>query len=84
MLTESEIDVKKYESNGSLVIIDSVRAYQMVTLYGVLRLIQLLAERAQKDAKAGVFNLADMVPSSCLIGKKIWLVTNYLYQRQQI
>ena len=46
MLTESEIDVKKYESNGSLVIIDSVRAYQMVTLYGVLRLIQLLAERA--------------------------------------
>lgn len=60
MLTEYEIDVKKYESNGSLVIIDSVRAYQMVTFYGVLRLIQLLAERAQKDAKAGVFSLADM------------------------
>lgn len=59
-LTEYEIDVKKYESNGSLVIIDSVRAYQMVTFYGVLRLIQLLAERAQKDAKAGVFSLADM------------------------
>ena len=32
----------------------------MVTFYGVLRLIQLLAERAQKDAKAGVFSLADM------------------------
>lgn len=30
MLTEYEIDVKKYESNGSLVIIDSVHAYQMV------------------------------------------------------
>jgi hypothetical protein len=76
--------VKKYESNSSLVIIDSVRAYQMVTFYGVLRLIQLLAERAQKDARAGVFSLADRVPSSCLIGKKSWLVMNYLYQRQQI
>lgn len=32
----------------------------MVTFYGVLRLIQLLAEKAQKDAKAGVFSLADM------------------------
>ena len=60
MLTESEIDVKKYESNGSLVIIDSVRAYQMVSYYGVLGLIQLLAERAHKDPKAGVFSLADM------------------------
>lgn len=60
MLTEYEIDVKKYESNGSLVIIDSVRAYQMVTFYGVLRFIQLLAERAQKDAKGGVFSLADL------------------------
>jgi hypothetical protein len=60
MLTEYKIDVKKYESNGSLVIVDSVRACQMVTFYGVLRLIQLLAERGQKDAKAGVFSLADM------------------------
>ena len=32
----------------------------MVTFNGVLRFIQLLAERAQKDAKAGVFSLADM------------------------
>jgi hypothetical protein len=32
----------------------------MVTFYGVLRLIQLLAERAHKDAKEGVFSLADM------------------------
>ena len=48
------------ESNGSLVIIDSFSAYQIVTFYGVLRLKQFLAERAQKDSKAGVFSLADM------------------------
>ena len=60
MFTEYEIERKKYESNGSLVKIDSVSAYQMVTFYGVLRLIQLSAERAQKDAKARVFSLADI------------------------
>ena len=60
MFTEYEIERKKYESNGSLVIIDSVSAYQMATFYGVLRLIHLSAERAQKDAKARIFSLADM------------------------
>jgi hypothetical protein len=60
MLGEYEVDVKKYESHGSLVIIDSVQAYQVVTFYGVLRLIQLLANRAQKDGKDGIFSLADM------------------------
>lgn len=49
MLSEYEINVKKYESNGSLVIIDSVKVYQRANFYGVLRLIQLLAIRAQKD-----------------------------------
>ena len=50
MLSEYEINVKKYyESNGSLVIIDSVKVYQRANFYGGLRLIQLLAIRAQKD-----------------------------------
>ncbi len=31
MLGEYEVDAKKYESDGSLIIIDSVQAYQVVT-----------------------------------------------------
>jgi MEDS: MEthanogen/methylotroph, DcmR Sensory domain len=60
MLTEYEINVQKYESNGSLVIIDSVQGYQRANFYSVLRLIQLLAIRAQKDSKRGIFAIADM------------------------
>ncbi len=55
MLSEYEINVKKYESIGSLVIIDSVKGYQRANFYGVLRLIQLLAIRAQKDLKSSIF-----------------------------
>jgi hypothetical protein len=60
MLSEYEINVQKHESNGSLVIIDSVQGYQRANFYGVLRLIQLLAIRAQKDSKSGIFSIADM------------------------
>lgn len=60
MLSEYDINVHKHESNGSLVIIDSVQGYQRVNFYGVLRLIQLLAIRAQKDSKSGIFSIADM------------------------
>jgi hypothetical protein len=60
MLTEYEINVQKHESNGSLVIIDSVQGYQRANFYSVLRLIQLLAIRAQKDSKRRIFAIADM------------------------
>ena len=67
--------MKKYESNGSLVIIDSVKGYQRANFYGVLRLIQLLAIRAQKDSKSGIFSIAD-TGSFFLIGREKELV-NY-------
>lgn len=60
VLSEYEINIQKHESNGSLVIIDSVQGYQKANFYGVLRLIQLLAIRAQKDSKSGIFSIADM------------------------
>src|SRR5215212_3115238 len=47
MISEYDIDVQKHESNGSLVIIDSVQGYQVANFYGVLRLIESLAIRAQ-------------------------------------
>jgi hypothetical protein len=75
MLSEYEINVQKHESNGSLVIIDSVQGYQMTNFYTVLRLIQLLAIRAQKDSKNGIFSIAD-VGSFFLFGREKELV-NY-------
>lgn len=60
MLSEYEINVQKHESNGSLVIIDSVQGYHTGNFYGVSRLIQLLAVRARKDLKSGIFSIADM------------------------
>ena len=60
MLSEYDIDVQKHESYGSLVIIDSVQGYQVANFYGVLRLIELLAIRAKKEFKSGIFCIADM------------------------
>ena len=81
MLSEYDINVQKHESNGSLVIIDSVQGYQAASFYGLLRLIELLAVRAQKESKSGVFSIADVGLSFYLAEKKSWLIMNYLYQR---
>ena len=51
MLSDYEVNVKYHESNGSLIIIDSVQGYQMGDIYGLLRLIQLLGIRAQKQCQ---------------------------------
>ena len=51
MPIEYDINVQKHESNGSLFIIDSVQGYQRSNYYGILRLIQLLAIRAQMISK---------------------------------
>ena len=75
MLSEYEINVKKHESIGSLIIIDSVKGYQRANFYGVLRLIQLLAIRSQKDLKSGFPGIPDM-GSFFLFGREKDLV-NY-------
>ena len=75
MLSEYEINVKKHESIGSLIIIDSVKGYQRANFYGMLRLIQLLAIRAQKDLKSSFPGIADM-GSFFLFGREKDLV-NY-------
>jgi KaiC/GvpD/RAD55 family RecA-like ATPase len=80
MLSEYEINVQKYESNGSLVTIDSVKGYQRTNFYGELRLIQLLTIRAQKDSKSGIFSITDM-GSFYLVEKKSSLIMSYLYQK---
>jgi hypothetical protein len=61
MLIEYNINVQKHESNGSLFVIDSMQEYQRSYYYGILRLIQLLAIRAQRISKNCIFSIADMV-----------------------
>lgn len=60
MLTDYGLNVQYHESNGSLVIIDSAQGYQMGDTYGVFRLVQSLANRAQRHAKSGIFSISDM------------------------
>ncbi len=75
MISEYDINVQKHESDGSLLIIDSVQGYQVANFYGVLRLIESLAIRAEKESKSGVFCIADM-GSFFLLGREKELV-NY-------
>ena len=60
MLADYELDVQYHVSNGYLVIADSVQGYLTGDTYGLFRLIQLLARRAQKHAKSGIFSISDM------------------------
>lgn len=63
-LQNYDINVKKHEEDGSLVIIDSVKAYQQHAgendYSGVYKLAQSLAVRARKEGEGGVFGLSDM------------------------
>jgi hypothetical protein len=52
------IDVRKYEKEGSLVIIDSVRAYFCST--SIITFIERLVKHAEKLGKDGVTGIADM------------------------
>ena len=54
----ASIDVRKYEKQGSLVIIDSVRAYFCST--SIITFVERLVKHAQKLGKNGVTAIADM------------------------
>src|SRR5262245_21952534 len=58
-LEKAGIDVQKHISDGSLVIIDSMRGFHGPDVNGVLMLVTSLAERAQKDGKSGVLCFGD-------------------------
>lgn len=58
-LGDYDIDVRKLESQGTLVLVDSVHGYQFDAM-GVYKLARLLSERAKRDGKRGVFSISDM------------------------
>ena len=66
-LREVDLDVAKYEEDGSLVIIDSVRGY-FGSEADVLCLVKILSKRAQNQSRNGCIVIADM-GSFCLIRK---------------
>ena len=58
-LTRIGVSVNKEAKDGNLVILDSVKAYQ-IDIFGALKFAKSLVMRATKDGKAGVFNISDM------------------------
>ncbi len=58
-LRDLDLDVAKFEEDGSLVIIDSVRGY-FGSEVDVLSLIKILSKRAQNQSRSGCFVIADM------------------------
>jgi len=60
-LSDYGIDVDRYEKDGSLIIIDSVKGYQSDKDHsGVINLCNRLVAKAEKDGKMGVCAFGDM------------------------
>ncbi|HEX2558094.1 MAG TPA: MEDS domain-containing protein [Nitrososphaera sp.] len=60
LISDYGVDVERHEADGCLHIVDSVVAYSDSDVYGMIKLLRTLAARAQKQGKAGIFNLSDM------------------------
>lgn len=59
-LQDCGVDVEKYERDGSLTVVDSVRGYQFGDTSGVLKLARSLAQRAEKEGRQGVCAFGDL------------------------
>lgn len=53
------VDASKYIKDGSLIIIDSVKGYHSPDVYGVIKLVKSLQQRAEKEGKNGITDFAD-------------------------
>jgi KaiC/GvpD/RAD55 family RecA-like ATPase len=58
-LTSAGVDVRKHLSEGSLMIIDSMRAYRPDVM-GLVKLVESLHTRGQKNGKSGVVCFGDV------------------------
>jgi MEDS: MEthanogen/methylotroph, DcmR Sensory domain len=61
-ITNTSIDIDKYKKEGSLVVVQSKKAYYSLTheLVGVMIMTKMLIQRADKLGKAGVTVISDM------------------------
>ncbi len=73
---KGRINVSKYESEGSLVILDAAKAYQSSEgVYALMALINLLLKRVENLGKSGMFGMADM--ASFFLYKRIEQLMSY-------
>ena len=73
-LSQAGISVSNETKEGNLIILDAIKAYQIDT-YGAAKFAATLAERAEKDGKAGVFALTEM--GSFFIAERIASLLQY-------
>ena len=59
-LEGSGVNARKHTLDGSLMVIDAMRAYHTVDVNGLLKLIESLQSRGQKDGKNGVVCFGDL------------------------
>jgi hypothetical protein len=59
-LHDCGVDVERYERDGSLVVVDSVKGYQFGDINGVLKLARSLVLRAEKEGREGVCAFGDL------------------------
>ena len=61
-ITDTSIDIDKYKKEGSLVVVQSKKAYYSLTheFVGVMIMTKMLIQRADKLGKAGVTVISDM------------------------
>jgi MEDS: MEthanogen/methylotroph, DcmR Sensory domain len=61
-ITNTSIDIDKYKKEGSLVVVQSKKAYYSLTheFVGVMIMTKMLIQRADKLGKAGVTVISDM------------------------
>jgi hypothetical protein len=73
-LRKNGISVNNEIKEGNLIILDSVKTYQ-IDIHGAVNFITTVAKRAERDGKAGVFGLTEM--GSFFIAEQIASLTQY-------
>jgi hypothetical protein len=73
-LTQVGISINKETKEGNLIIMDAFKAYQIDT-YGALKFGTIVAKRAERQGKAGIFALTEM--GSFFIAERIAPLLEY-------
>jgi hypothetical protein len=59
-LKSAGVNVLKHVLDGSLLIVDSMRSYHVSDVKGLVKLIDTVNERAQREGKSGILCFADI------------------------
>jgi hypothetical protein len=73
-LTQAGVSVNDETRDGNLMVLDSIKAYQIDT-YGVIKYVKTLDERLSRERKAGIFNISDI--GSFFVAERIPTLVEY-------